>query len=88
MQRTAASISQHDLHIAFNGRNHNGFIDDLGTHIHCSNVTDLDVYTIDVRAFCIRCKNVWNSRQNRGEKMYEIECSFLYRQINQLRDAK
>ncbi|WP_323948099.1 hypothetical protein [Aeromonas hydrophila] len=45
LQWAAASICQHDLNIAFNGRNHNRFVDDLSAHILCSNVTDLDVYT-------------------------------------------
>ncbi len=58
LQWAAASISQHDLNIAFNGRNHNRFVDDLSAHILCSNVTDLDVYTIDVCTLRIRCKNV------------------------------
>ncbi|MDF5705954.1 hypothetical protein ONS79_20545 [Aeromonas hydrophila subsp. hydrophila] len=60
LQWATASISQHNLNTAFNGRNHNRFVDDLSAHILCSNVTDLDVYTIDVCTLRIRCKNVLN----------------------------
>ncbi|KFN18640.1 hypothetical protein JM66_14140 [Aeromonas bestiarum] len=58
LQRATATIGQQYLNVAFNRRNHHGFVDYLGTHIHCSNMTDLDVYTIDACPPRFRCKNV------------------------------
>ncbi|OSM50536.1 hypothetical protein WH06_21680, partial [Aeromonas salmonicida subsp. salmonicida] len=58
LQWATAPIGQQDLNIAFNRRHHHGFVDYLSAHIHCSNMTDLDVYTIDTCLPGFRCKNV------------------------------
>ena len=56
LERTAAAIGKQDPNIAFHGRDDDGFVDDLGAHIHCSKVTDLDAYTLDARPSGFRCK--------------------------------
>ncbi|BDO08068.1 hypothetical protein KAM481_40640 [Aeromonas caviae] len=58
LERATAAIGKQDLNVAFYGRDDHGFVDDLGAHIHCSRVTDLDAYTLDTPPSCFRCKNV------------------------------
>ncbi|MNC23917.1 hypothetical protein D3C75_719550 [compost metagenome] len=58
LEWAAAAIGKQDLNIAFYGRDDDGFVDDLGAHIHCSRVTDLDAYTLDARSSGFSCKNV------------------------------